>query len=97
MMEPQEILIRTSTDVIVKAAERIGILGCSIATRMTAIETYPLFVCFMIVRRHPVGACTGHVAPRFRAVMVSPCKEVMQPEWHHIVYHGLAAFHHHLL
>ena len=97
MVEPQEVFFGTSVDVVVLFSQSFRILCNGIASFAAAVEAYPLFVGSVIVGRKPVRTGAGNAAPRFGAVMVSPCEDVVQAEGHHVVHHSLMAVEHHLL
>lgn len=63
------------------------ILSGGMAARAAAVETDADAVGTMIVWRQPVGTGAGNVTPRFRSVMMSPSKDVVQAERHHVVYY----------
>lgn len=95
VVEPEKILFGARGQVVVEAAEGIGILCSGIAAGVTAVESDSYTIGIMIIGRHPVGPCTRNVAPRFGTVMVSPGKEVMQAQWHHVVNNRFTALEHH--
>ena len=60
------------------------------------VESYALCIGLVVIFRQPVCTCSRDVAPWLRAIMVCPCEDMMEAEWHHVVDCGFARGHHHV-
>lgn len=96
MVKPQEIFFRTGFDIVILLCQSFGILRNGITAFAAAVETYSLFIGFVIVGWKPVRTSTGNIAPRFGSVMMSLCKNMMQTERHHVIHNRFMAIKHHL-
>ena len=94
MVEPCDEILRTSTYIVVKTAERVGILLHIGRARERAVEAQSDAVGPMIIRRCPVGPQSLGAVPRFRPIVVSACEDMMNAQRHHVVDTRLAALHH---
>jgi len=72
------------------------VLSGSITSCTAAVETYSHVVGTVVIRRQPIRAGIGNITPGFRSVMMSPCKDMMQAERHHVVYYCFSRFLKHL-
>ena len=96
MVKPQEIFFGTGFDIVILSGQSFGILCNGITAFTAAVEAYSSFIGFVIVGRKPVGTGAGNTAPRFGAIMMSPCKNMMQTERHHVIYNRFMTVEHHL-
>ena len=96
VVEPGQQILRTGIDVVVEAAEFIGILLDISRTIHRAVETHTDAVGFVVVGWSPVCSDAFRTVPGLRAIVVGAGKDMMDTQRHHVVDASLAAVEHKL-
>ena len=96
MMKPEQIDFRTAFHIGKLTADWFMILTHCITTCQGTIKPNPYCIRLMILRWRPVFPRSFGCPPRTRPIMFIRRKDVMQSQWHHIVYCHFMALQHHL-
>ena len=96
VVEPEEVLLGTSGQIVIQSAVWFGILQCGTTALGGAVEAYALFVSSMVIDGTPFERIAGDETVRLGAVVVVKLKYMMQADGHHVVHTGFATTEHHV-